>query len=268
MPGPREETNKSAGRPASVPTPRNSPSVGRLPAILADLHDRLPDNRCADLERVLRSARSHDDPQVGRFIAGQHAAGLAHQLAELVRIWRAEAPGLTGAALALAFATARSLPRLEPPQVVVSGPLGASLPARLTSGVAAEVIRSATESLMIASFAAHGARTIVEELERAIGRGIQVDLLLEESTGAAEAFAALPRGVRVWHRVESMGVLHAKFIAADRHTALLGSANLTDRALSSNIEMGVVLRDPRLVESLVDHFRWLLEPQNNIMRLA
>ncbi|MGA4902713.1 hypothetical protein ACPCAJ_34060 [Streptomyces griseoincarnatus] len=75
--------------------------MGRLPAILAGLLDRLPDNRCAGLERVLRSARSPDDPQVGRFIAGEHAAGLAYQLAELVRIWRAEAPGLTGAALVL-----------------------------------------------------------------------------------------------------------------------------------------------------------------------
>jgi len=236
--------------------------------MLADLHDRLPDDRCAALESMLRSATGPEDPRIGRFIAGQYAAGLAHQLAELVRIWRAEAPGLTGAALALAFATARSLPRPQPPQVVVSGPLGASLPARLTSGVAAEVIRSATESLMIASFAAHGARSIVEELERAIGRGIQVDLLLEESTRAAEAFTALPRGVRVWHRVASTGVLHAKFIAADRHTALLGSANLTDRALSSNVELGVVLRDRRIVESMVDHFRWLLEPGNNIMRRA
>ncbi|MFF5186765.1 phospholipase D-like domain-containing protein [Streptomyces sp. NPDC000345] len=57
-------------------------------------------------------------------------------------------------------------------------------------------------------------------------------------------------------------------IAADRHTALLGSANLTDRALSDNIELGVVLRDPYLVEPLVDHFRWLLTPENEVMRLA
>ncbi|WNM28982.1 phospholipase D-like domain-containing protein [Streptomyces sp. Li-HN-5-11] len=64
------------------------------------------------------------------------------------------------------------------------------------------------------------------------------------------------------------GVLHAKLIASDRHTALLGSANLTDRALSDNIELGVVLRDPHLVEPLVDHFRWLLAPENKVMRPA
>lgn len=61
-------------------------------------------------------------------------------------------------------------------------------------------------------------------------------------------------------------MLHAKVIAADRHTALLGSANLTDRALSDNIELGVVLRDPRLVEPLIEHFHWLLTPENNVLR--
>ncbi|MFE5816061.1 phospholipase D-like domain-containing protein [Streptomyces sp. NPDC056479] len=74
--------------------------------------------------------------------------------------------------------------------------------------------------------------------------------------------------MRVWHRVGSSGVLHAKMLAADRHTALLGSATLTDRALSDNTELGVGLRDPNVVEPLVEHFHWLLAPENNIMRLA
>lgn len=240
----------------------------RLPALLAALCDRLPDNSCTALQRVLERATGPDDARFSRFITEQSAAGLAHQLMDVAHAWRAEAPELTGAALALALATTRSRPLPEPTQVVVSGPLSVSIPARLTSGVAVEVIRSATCSLLIASFAAHGARDIVEEIARAVDRGVHVDLLLEESTQAAEAFAALPDGVRVWHRVGATGVLHAKLIAADRHTALLGSANLTDRALSDNVELGVVLRDPRLVGGLLDHFHWLLSPENNIMRRA
>lgn len=89
-----------------------------------------------------------------------------------------------------------------------------------------------------------------------------------ESAQASAAFVALPSEVRVWHRVATSGVLHAKLIAADRHTALLGSANLTDRALSDNIELGVVLRDPYVVEPLVDHFHWLLASENKVMRRA
>ncbi|MFS4091466.1 DISARM system phospholipase D-like protein DrmC [Streptomyces sp. AF1A] len=228
----------------------------------------MPDERLAAFRQILETAAGPDDILVSRFIAGQTAVGLAQQLLEIIRAWRTEAPGMTGAGLALALATARASPRPRPPQVVVSGPMSASVPARLTSGVAVEVIRSATTSLLIASFAAHGARDVVREVARAVDRGVQVDLLLEESTQATAAFAALPRGVRIWHRAEAVGVLHAKLIVADRHTALLGSANLTDRALSDNIELGVVLRDPHVVEPLIEHFHWLLTPENNVMRRA
>ncbi|MFC8518377.1 phospholipase D-like domain-containing protein [Streptomyces sp. NPDC057257] len=131
-----------------------------------------------------------------------------------------------------------------------------------------DVIRSADISLPIASFAAHGVRDVVTEIGQAVARGVHVDLLPEESTHAAAAFAALPNEVHVWHRVVSPGVLHAKLLAADRHTALVGSAYLTDRALSENIELEVALRDPVLVAPLVEHFHWLLVPENNIMRLA
>ncbi|MFJ2172727.1 hypothetical protein ACIOHE_07460 [Streptomyces sp. NPDC087851] len=44
--------------------------------------------------------------------------------------------------------------------------------------------------------------------------------------------------------------------------------NLTDLALADNIELGVVLRDPTLVRSLVEHFRRLIAPENAPVRLA
>ncbi|MFI7199664.1 DISARM system phospholipase D-like protein DrmC [Streptomyces massasporeus] len=267
IPG-QERSSGATPRRAGVPAARSGTSATRLPALLAALCERLTEDRCVALEAALQSATGPDDARVGRFVADEAAAGLARQLSDIVRAWRAEAPGLTGAGLALALATARSLPRPEPAQVVVSGPLGASVPARLTSGVAVEVIRSATTSLLIASFAAYGARDVVREIGRAVRRGVHVDLLLEESTQAADAFAALPHEVHVWHRAGAGGVLHAKLIAADRHTAFLGSANLTDRALSDNIELGVLMRDPKLVNPLVDHFRWLLAPENDLMRRA
>ncbi|MDT9698573.1 DISARM system phospholipase D-like protein DrmC [Streptomyces sp. P17] len=251
-----------------MPGARSATPQHRLPGLLAALCDRLPEDRVVALEHVLEPAAGPDDVPLSRFIATQSAAGLAHQLMEITRVWRAEAPGVSGAGLALALATTRANTRPRPAQVVISGPLSASVPARLTSGVAVEVIRSATTSLLIASFAAHGAQDVVAEIQRAVERGVQVDLLLEESTQASAAFTALPEEVRVWHRDGAAGVLHAKLIAADRHTAFLGSANLTDRALSENIELGVLLRDPRLVKPLVEHFHWLLAPGNDVMRRA
>ncbi|MCT4354798.1 DISARM system phospholipase D-like protein DrmC [Streptomyces sp. Je 1-79] len=216
---------------------------------------------------MLTAATRPDDLSLNRWIQTQTAVGLARQLTEVTRAWHAEMPGLSGAGLALALAACRSVSRSMPPQIVVTGPTSASLPIRLTSGVATDVIRSATSTLLIASFAAHGAHAVVEEIGRAVDRGVEVDLLLEESTHAVAAFSALPADVRIWHRTGSDGVMHAKLLVADRHTAMLGSANLTNRALSDNIELGVVLRDPAEVEPLVRHFRWLLSAECELVRM-
>ncbi|MEU0516451.1 phospholipase D-like domain-containing protein [Streptosporangium sp. NPDC006007] len=62
--------------------------------------------------------------------------------------------------------------------------------------------------------------------------------------------------------------MHAKVVAADEDVALLGSANLTDRALAHNLEVGVVLRDPDVVRRLVGHFRALIRPQDGPLRPA
>ncbi|MDT6984966.1 DISARM system phospholipase D-like protein DrmC [Streptomyces lusitanus] len=251
-----------------MPAARDGGTGHRLPRLLAALCARLPDDLLTEWEELLARATGPDDPRVTHYAAGQPAAGLAEQLKAIVQVWRAECPGLPGAALALAVTAVRSSPRPPPARPVVSGPLSAAMPGRLTRGIALEVIRSASTSLLIASFAAHGADDVVAATAGAARRGVQVDLLLEESTHAATAFTALPADVRVWHRSGGSGVLHAKLLAADRHTALLGSANLTDRGLSDNIEVGVVLRDPAVVEPLVDHFRWLISPGAGVMRRA
>ncbi|MFJ2173918.1 DISARM system phospholipase D-like protein DrmC [Streptomyces sp. NPDC087851] len=250
-----------------VPAGRGHGRPAQLPSRLAALCERLPQDRIRALEDLLTRLTGPDDPLLGRFTVAQSAAGLSRQLEEMTQAWRAEAPDLPGAGLALVLATVRALPRPQPVQTVVSGPLSPAIPVRLTSGVALEVIRSADAALLIASFAAYGAEDVVAEIAAAAGRGVEVDLLLEESTHAAAAFSALPAEVRIWHRTEAgAGVLHAKLIAADRHTAFLGSANLTDRALGDNIELGVVVRDLKVVEPLVEHFRWLIGPANDVMR--
>ena len=42
--------------------------------------------------------------------------------------------------------------------------------------------------------------------------------------------------------------------------ALLGSANLTDKALAHNLEIGVLIRDPDVVRRIVRHFQSLMKP--------
>ncbi|MER5634034.1 DISARM system phospholipase D-like protein DrmC [Streptomyces nitrosporeus] len=244
--------------------------TGRLPGLLAALSRRLPPEGLADLRRCLCSADGPADPLLDRWTADHPAAGLPAELNAVRRAWREEAGRLPGTALALALgAAAVSEEEREPPaELVVSGPTSSALPVRLTSGTAIDVIRSARTSLLIVSFAAYNIDEIVTELRAAAGRGVRIDLFLEESTSAARAFGTLGERVRIWHRAEApaRGSLHAKVITADRRIALLGSANLTDRALYDNVEIGIILRDRRTVSRLTDHFHWLTGPEACYLR--
>jgi phosphatidylserine/phosphatidylglycerophosphate/cardiolipin synthase-like enzyme len=199
--------------------------------------------------------------------------------ARLVGAWRREAPDLGGTGLALALRSAARLCAVHDAQrstIVVSGPTSAAVPVRLTSEVALEVIRAARSSLLVVSFAAYGVAEVVEELTAAAERGVRIDLVLETTvseggalsgaTGAAIVFQALEGKAAFWHwpvrqrpvRGRARAALHAKLIAADDRVAMLGSANLTDRALADNIEVGVMLRESDAVQRIMRHFRQLM----------
>ncbi|MER6104855.1 hypothetical protein ABT115_21660 [Streptomyces sp. NPDC001832] len=149
--------------------------TGRLPGLFAALGQRLPADRLADLQHHLRAADGPADPLLDRWSADHPAAGLAAQLSAVRKAWQDEAPQLPGTALALPLATATATEeeREPPAELVVSGPTSSAIPVRLTSGIAIEVIRSARESLLIASFAAYGIAEIVTELRTAATRNVR-----------------------------------------------------------------------------------------------
>jgi phosphatidylserine/phosphatidylglycerophosphate/cardiolipin synthase-like enzyme len=55
------------------------------------------------------------------------------------------------------------------------------------------------------------------------------------------------------------GVLHAKAVVIDEEAVFITSANLTEAALDSNIELGVLVRDRALAESVATHFQVLID---------
>ncbi|MET7302943.1 DISARM system phospholipase D-like protein DrmC [Embleya sp. NPDC005575] len=239
-----------------------------LPSVLARLVRRLPPGYRREWGAVL-SALSGPTPDAEvRLLTARSGSGLAAETTLLITTWRREAPELPGSAIALALESAaaqyEAMRAEHDVQVVVTGPSSPAVPVRLTASVALDVIARARSSLLVVSFAAYGVRAIVEELGRAADRGVDVDLVLETSTDASRAFGDLEHRVRLWHwprgRRTGDAALHAKLIAADSDFMLLGSANLTDRALADNIEVGLVLRDAVVVARVVDHFRSLMRP--------
>ncbi|MDG4807229.1 DISARM system phospholipase D-like protein DrmC [Micromonospora sp. WMMD1120] len=255
--------------------------------IVADIAADLPDGHLAAWCNVLSNADAGNEAVEAALIDARPGYAIATHARRLVTAWRTEAFGLPGAALALALRTAALVHRqavAHRAELVVSGPISAAVPVRLTSSVVIEVIRAARASLLVVSFAAYGVPEVVAELVAAASRGVQVDLVLESSaedggtlrgsSGASAAFRKLDSQATFWHwpartrfsAGASRPAMHAKIVAADSATALVSSSNLTDRGLSDNLEVGVVLHDPEVVRRLVQHFATLMIPRIGPLR--
>lgn len=151
-------------------------------------------------------------------------------------------------------------------------PEGASMLLRRTDQALLEVIRSARTELLLVTFAAYKVDYVVEELVRAAQRGVRTCFVSEspeESEGrllfsASRALDAVrsqvtvyiwPRERRTRDSRNRVGSLHAKCAIADSDLLLISSANLTESALSLNMELGVLIRGgtlPGRVRSLWD----------------
>ena len=258
-----------------------------LPAVVAALARELPEGHVRAWARILRGHPAPHPAVRGLLTRAGGGTVMGARAARLVAAWSAADPPPPGSAVALALETASRMhdeTHRRRTDIVVSGPYSDEVPVRLTASVIVEVIRASRTSLLVVSFAAFGVAEVTRELVRAAGRGVQVDLILEGTAGdggalrggaaPAAPFEALRPLATFWTWTDrprvggSVPALHAKVVAADEDVALLGSANLTDRALAHNLEVGVVLRDPDVVRRLVRHFRALMRPQNGPLRPA
>ena len=199
-------------------------------------------------------------------VAGTLPSPHRPMLTELHAAWEA-APDTPGAALALALEAATatrassSRPNVE---VVVTGPDSPGAPVRLTSEVVRRLIDDANTRVMLVSYAAYWIDAVVKALDRAAGRGVSVQLVLESSenldgSGGAKAYAK--HAVYQWppdERQPPSAKLHAKAVIVDSRDVLLTSANMTNAAYSSNIELGVLCRGGSTARHVQEHFDGLI----------
>lgn len=261
-----------------------SGAASGLPAAIASVTERLPDAHVAAWAQVLRKVTAEavvvrPKEVEARLIDAKPGFALGGVAARLVAAWQAAEPVPSGAAVALALEAAAVVhadATARRSEVVVSGPASSSVPVRLTGAVISGIIRECRTSLLIVSFAAFGVAGVIAELHRAAERGVRIDLVLESAEadggalhgpfGASAAFAALRREATFWAwpaarrpmAGASRAAMHAKLVAADASVALLSSANLTDKALRDNLEVGLLVRDPDVVCRIVGHFHSLM----------
>ena len=240
-----------------------------LDAALTAVLERLSDGQLTALAAACEPL-TRPNPTVTGIAPGAPLAMHA-SIAALTAAWAAD-PQLTGAGVALALRIglrARRDAGARRSRAVWTGP-GTAAEERLTAAVLHELVAGATERILLVSYAAYTLAELAVDLDAAVGRGCHVDAAFETEEDSAGAytgphthpFAAIA-GIRRWrwpaaHRPAG-AVLHAKLLVVDGRRALISSANLTHRALTSNIEAGVLIGDPDLAEALERHILGLID---------
>lgn len=192
-------------------------------------------------------------------------------------LWEAwtKAPAWSGPSIGLAIRAAssaleaeRDLFSLTP---VWTGPSSYRIPVRQTREVLLDVINAATRLLYVVSFAAYKVQSVVDALESACSRGVEVRLILEPGAeqggklkhAAADAFQQIAEIARfyIWppDTRPPNASMHAKAAIADGSHAFVTSANVTESGVTGNMELGVLIHGGRLPQDLSDHFTQLIE---------
>lgn len=158
-------------------------------------------------------------------------------------------------------------------EMVWTGPSTGMIPVRHTEQVLCEVIRAARWRLFLVSFVAYNIDSILKELRNAVGRNVELNILLELSSAHGGRISvdsaklvrdSLPSAnIYIWDqssttKKDGVGAVHAKCAVADGSVAFVTSANLTTAAMERNIELGVLVRGGTLPDRLHRHLEALV----------
>jgi phosphatidylserine/phosphatidylglycerophosphate/cardiolipin synthase-like enzyme len=201
-------------------------------------------------------------------------------IAKLLEVWSNEANPPTLATVAAMLSTAAHCrQRFEQElslEFVWTGPIPEGSCSRRTDQALLEVIQGAQQTLTIVSFAVYKIPEILASLQQAILRGVNLTLIFEmpEESDGKVAYNNLfsidsallkrsklliwPKSKRPVNTDGKMGSLHAKFAIADRQNIFISSANLTNYAMTLNMEMGILIHSAGFALEVSDHISGLI----------
>lgn len=161
-------------------------------------------------------------------------------------------------------------------ELLWAGPSPANhIPARRIDQALYDLVASANREILLVTFAAAKIARLANELLKAAGRGVKVQLVLEfeqtsEGQLSYDALKAFPADlaaaaeVYAWpverrerNQAGKPGKLHAKLAMVD-DCAIVSSANLTDDAFNRNLEVGVLIKNPAFQSALASYLNALI----------
>jgi phosphatidylserine/phosphatidylglycerophosphate/cardiolipin synthase-like enzyme len=236
------------------------PLADEIHRLVSELPRSLVEGLALAIGRFSHFPTASAEPAVHAAVPQAHYRALAQRL---LKAWAKHDPALSPAAMGFALVVAARCEELnkkgQRTELVWTGPEVEAVPPRRTEQALLQVIDSAKATLTIVSFVAYKVPYVAQAIAAAARRGVAVRLILEDPdvSHGKIAFAALKAfgpdvvakyQVYVWPLDKrpkdghgNHGSLHAKCAIADRHCLLVSSANLTEHALTLNLELGVLI---------------------------
>jgi len=195
--------------------------------------------------------------------------------------WIVHATDISAQAVAAALLTAASTEKAnhdhQSVELVWTGPDVGVVPLRRTEQALLQVIESASQRLLVVSYAVYKIRRVCDALICAADRGVVIKVVVEtpdrlETQNAYNTIAALGQSVadrcevylwpldqRVRDETGKAGILHVKCAVADGRWLFLSSANLTEYAFTLNMELGLLVKGGSLPEQVEMHFDRMIQ---------
>ena len=249
-----------------------------IAGLISDVASDLPGTLLDSLVEGLTHAGAGDE-SVQKVLNEVHSVKVRSRLRDVLRMAGERGLNSDSVALALqaAFVAHRHCRDSHSVEMVWTGPSPPATTLRRTDQVLLQVIDKAQRDLWIVSFSAYRVRNVLNAINRASERGVNVVLILEssdESEGKLSEdqiaeirselsadcrFYVWPIGNREANEFGKRGLLHAKCALSDSKNLFVSSANLSEAALRRNIELGVLLTSENHAKQIRKHLVWLVE---------
>ena len=235
-------------------------------------------------DRVAAAVIAAGAPGFGVRAALQRAlpTGKTRELAlTIAEQWEADPATHTGAGIAMALVAAtrasETVRASHQAELVWTGPPSAQFEARRTDIALHEVVRGARDNLILMSYASYTLPILTEALTNRLQQGLTLWFLLETTTDSDGKFKTDGKtffeqlsdhgDVRFFRwplaqrptRGHMVAAMHAKAAIADDHTMLITSANLTDAAMTMNMELGLLITGGPLPVRVRAHFHDMIK---------
>lgn len=225
------------------------------------------------------------DYQKSKLLLSIQSPQVKNKLQKLIDCWVNNFPELTSLGIYLSIQSSLATFKTSyfpSTELIWTGPSNLSTNFRRTDQALLELIQGARNHLLVVSFAVYKAQPIIDAIENAILRNVNVIICLEDSNSnqGKLSFSGLSAFSESIFKLASIyswpienrphtangkfGSLHAKIAVADQEKVFISSANLTDYAMDLNMEMGVLIKDKLIGEQITGLFNNLI--MNSVLR--